>query len=107
MSDETKKPETGSVIVGDGFIGLKDADGDLLVDDTGYFRQQEIERPIWEALEASTRMKELRGMADVARQLLEADGGEALRTLCRTHNWIEQYIVSTCAMMIEEAKIGR
>lgn len=99
----TDKPG-GSIVISDDFVGLKDADGNVIVDDTAYFRQREIERPIWDALESSERMRELRRRADAARQALEADGGDALQTLCLVQHWIEQYIVGTCALMLEEAK---
>lgn len=49
--DEPKRP--GSIELGPDFIGLKDADGNVIVDDTAYFRirEQEMDNQKWEDLE--------------------------------------------------------
>ncbi|HKY37201.1 MAG TPA: hypothetical protein VJN18_14760 [Polyangiaceae bacterium] len=100
-------PKPASTIeIGPDFIGLKDADGKVLVDDTAYFRSQEMQRPIWEALRKEPRYRELEARFDKATDRVQETDEELSRELGLVHYWIEQYIVVTCGLMLEEAKHG-
>jgi hypothetical protein len=89
-----------TIHLGPDFVGLI-KDGKVLVDDTAYFRMQEEQHPIWEALRANPRYRELH---EELRTLLHAQGEEHARSVGLRIGWLEQFIVGVSAVMLREAK---
>lgn len=95
--------KSGKVVVSDDFIGVVTPDG-FVIDDTAYFHQRELERPIEEALAASEALRFARAKVEEAMAPLYERDEELARSIGIFHGWVEQAIKATCARLLDEER---
>jgi hypothetical protein len=96
VTDRPKKgaPDEGRPLP-EGFAGLTDG-GEVLVDDTAYFRMQAEEQPIRDWLDKDENVRK-------RRDELHAAKARGERTL-HLEAWLEQAIISSFAAMLREVR---
>jgi len=103
VGPEPRNRKPGKVRLGDDFIGVVTPDG-FVIDDTAYFRQQELERPIEMALQESEALRWARAKVEAAMAPLKERDEELARTIGIFHGWVEQAIVATCARLLDKER---
>lgn len=98
-------PERGpTIVISDDFIGLKDADGNVLIDDTAHFAHEARVKPVADRIYKHAGVQECRAELDrIERRVrrINKDVGDTLGSrLC----WFEQAMVLAFTEMLEEAK---